>query len=326
MSRPLRIQYPDAWYHLMNRGRRREEIYIDKGDYIAFIELLHEASEVFNVCIAAYCLMSNHYHLLIQTPDGNLSRCMRHINGVYTQRFNRRHGHDGPLFRGRYRSILIDQDSYLLELIRYIHRNPFESGLEKAFGQYPWSSHKGYISNAKKWDWLHKDFILSMFSKDKNTGIRLYKEFVLKESSEDITRVLGRIRVPPVLGDDRFMKWVKETFFNKKYDKEVPQSKSLAPSVEEIRSAVCKFYGIDEKELLGYKRGVANEPRKIAIYLARRLSRDSLDEIAKAFNVGAYSSVSSVVNRTGSQLQTDSRLKKSYQQIYSSLTMRQAKT
>ncbi len=114
MSRPLRIQYPDAWYHLMNRGRRREEIYIDKGDYIAFIELLHEASEVFNVCIAAYCLMSNHYHLLIQTPDGNLSRCMRHINGVYTQRFNRRHGHDGPLFRGRYRSILIDQDSYLL--------------------------------------------------------------------------------------------------------------------------------------------------------------------------------------------------------------------
>jgi putative transposase len=94
MSRPLRIQYPDAWYHLMNRGRRREDIYIDKGDYIAFIELLHEASEVFNVCIAAYCLMSNHYHLLVQTPDSNLSRCMGHINGVYTQRFNRRHGHD----------------------------------------------------------------------------------------------------------------------------------------------------------------------------------------------------------------------------------------
>jgi putative transposase len=165
-----------------------------------------------------------------------------------------------------------------------------------------------------------------MFSKDKNTGIRLYKEFVLKKSSEDITRVLGRIRVPPVLGDERFMKWVKGAFFNKKYDKEVPQSKLLAPSVQEIRSAVSKFYGIDEKELLGYKRGVANEPLKIAIYLARRLSRDSLDEIAKAFNVGAYSSVSSVVSRTGSQLQTDSRLKKSHLQIYSSLTMRQAKT
>ena len=118
MSRPLRIQYPDAWYHLMNRGRRREEIYTDKHDYMGFIELLQEATEMFNVCISAYCLMPNHYHLLIQTPDANLSRCMRHINGVYTQRFNRRHGHDGPLFRGRYKSILIDQDSYLLELIR----------------------------------------------------------------------------------------------------------------------------------------------------------------------------------------------------------------
>ena len=326
MFRPLRIQYPDAWYHLMNRGRRREEIYTDKHDYMGFIDLLQEVSEIFNVSIAAYCLMSNHYHLLIQTPDANLSRFMRHINGVYTQRFNLRHGHDGPLFRGRYKSILIDQDSYLLELIRYIHRNPFESGLEKAFGQYLWSSHKGYLSNAGKWDWLHKEFILSIFSKDRNLGIKLYKEFVLKENSEDIARILGRIRVPPVLGDERFMKTVKERFFNKKTDKEVPQSKSLAPSLAEIRSAVCKSYGIDEKALLASKRGVANEPRKMAIYLARRISSESLDEIAKAFNVGTYSSVSSVVNRTGSQLRTESRLKKSYQQIYASLNMSQAKT
>ena len=326
MSRPLRIQYPDAWYHLMNRGRRREEIYTDKHDYMGFIELLKEATEMFNVCVSAYCLMSNHYHLLIQTPDANLSRCMRHINGVYTQRFNRRHGHDGPLFRGRYKSILIDQDSYLLELIRYIHRNPFESGLEKAFGQYPWSSHKGYLSNAKKWDWLHKEFILSIFSKDRNSGIKRYKEFVLKGNSEDIAGIFGRIRVPSVLGDERFIKRVKERFFNAKTDKEVPQSKSLAPSFAEIRSAVCKFYRIDEKEILVSKRGVANEPRKIAIHLARRISRESLDEIAKAFNVGAYSSVSSVVNRTDSQLRTESRLKKSYQQIYASLNMSQAKT
>jgi len=98
--------------------------------------------------------------------------------------------------QGRYRSILIDQDSYLLDLIRYIHRNPFESGIEKDFGQYPWSSLKGYISNAKKSDWLHKNFILSMFSKDKNTGIRLYKKFVLKESSEDIIRVLDPYMTP----------------------------------------------------------------------------------------------------------------------------------
>ena len=122
------------------------------------------------------------------------------------------------------------------------------------------------------------------------------------------------------------MTWVKEKFFNRKIEKEVPQSKSLAPSIEEIIGAVCTFYGIDERELLGYKRGVANEPRKMAIYLARRLSRESLAEIAKAFNMRAYSSVSSVVNRTGSQIQADSRVKKAYREIYSFLMMRQAKT
>lgn len=326
MSRPLRIQYPDAWYHLMNRGRRREEVYSDASDYLSFIGLLCDASETFNVRIAAYCLMNNHYHLLVQTPDGNLSRFMRHVNGVYTQNFNKRHGLDGPIFRGRYKSILIDQDSYLLELVRYIHRNPFDSGLESVFGQYPWSSHKGYVSNSKKWKWLYKDFILSFFSKDRNTGIRLYKEFVLKDSPKAITRIFEKVRIPPILGDDRFIQWVKENFFDQKYDKEVPQSKALAPSVEEIRSAICKFYGIDQKELSESRRGVANKPRKMAIYLSRRLSRESLNTIADAFNMGAYSSVSSVVNRTGRQLQRDPRLKKIYQEIYSLLTMSQAKT
>ena len=123
MSRPLRIEYPDAWYHVMNRGRRSEEIFLGKEDYKTFIELLEESVELWNVRVSAYCLMTNHYHLLIQTPEANLSRCMRHINGVYTQRFNKRHHLDGQLFRGRYKSMLVDADSYLLQLVRYIHRS-----------------------------------------------------------------------------------------------------------------------------------------------------------------------------------------------------------
>ena len=129
MARPLRIEYPGAWYHVMNRGRRSEEIFYQRDDYEAFVELLRESSEMWNIRVAAYCLMTNHYHLLVQTPDANLSRSMRHLNGVYTQRYNRRHGCDGQLFRGRYKSILIDADAYLLELVRYIHRNPLDSGL-----------------------------------------------------------------------------------------------------------------------------------------------------------------------------------------------------
>jgi putative transposase len=125
----------------MNRGRRGEKIFEDKDDYTAFIALLKEIVETYNVRISAYSLMQNHYHLLVQTPDGNISRSMRHLNGVYTQRFNRTHHYDGQLFRGRYKSILVEGDSYLLELVRYIHRNPLEAGLVGITGQEQGQNH-----------------------------------------------------------------------------------------------------------------------------------------------------------------------------------------
>ena len=189
MSRPLRIQYPEAWYHVMNRGRRGEAVFLGKKDYIGFIDLLKEAVDLWNLRISAYCLLENHYHLLVQTPDANLSRCMRHIDGVYTQRFNRAHHRDGPLFRGRYKSILIDADSYLMELTRYIHRNPIEAGTVKRMEKYPWSSHHGYLSDSKKWDWLYKDFLLSMFSDNRMEAVKRYKEFVDSDSPDEINEI-----------------------------------------------------------------------------------------------------------------------------------------
>jgi REP element-mobilizing transposase RayT len=154
MYRPLRIEYPDAWYHVMNRGRRAESRFPSTEDYDRFVELVKESSEMWKVRIAACCLMPNHYHLLIQTPDANLSRFMCHVNGVYAERFNRFHRCDGHLFRGRFKSILGDEDAYLLQLVRCVHRNPPEAGLVDKLDRYEWSSHKGYISLAKKWDWL----------------------------------------------------------------------------------------------------------------------------------------------------------------------------
>ena len=146
MSRPLRIEYPGAWYHVMNHGRRAEKIFVNKEDCEAFIELLIESAEMWNVRIAAYCLLSNHYHILLQTPDANLSRLMRHVDGVYTQYFNRVHQSEGQLFRGRYKSILVDAESYLLQLVRYIHKNPLNAGLVNELWKYTWSSHRGYLS------------------------------------------------------------------------------------------------------------------------------------------------------------------------------------
>ena len=129
MARPLRIEFAGALYHVTSRGDRREDIYLDDGDRQLFLEVLEAVCERFNWEVHAYCLMSNHYHLLVETPDGNLSRGMRHLNGVYTQRFNRRHKKVGHVFQGRYKAILVQKENYLLELSRYIVLNPVRAGM-----------------------------------------------------------------------------------------------------------------------------------------------------------------------------------------------------
>ena len=136
MSRPLIIEYPGAWYHVMNRGRRGEDVFSDREDFGNFLTVLQEAALMFKARVAAYCLMPNHYHFLLQTPAGNLSRVMRHINGVYTQRYNRRWNTDGQLFRGRFKSILAEEDVYLLQLLSYIHKNPILANLVKNIQEY----------------------------------------------------------------------------------------------------------------------------------------------------------------------------------------------
>ena len=118
MARPLRIEFPGAWYHVMNRGRRGENIFSGKQDHEAFLAVLSACSEMFDLKVGAYCLMSSHYHLLVQTPAGNLSRAIRHLNGVYTQRYNRRRDIDGQLFRGRYKSVLVEEDSVTADIKR----------------------------------------------------------------------------------------------------------------------------------------------------------------------------------------------------------------
>ncbi len=146
MSRPLRIDYPGAWHHVMNRSRKGTILYHDEEDFLLFLSLVRETSAMYHMNVSSYCLMSNHYHLLVQTEEGNLTRCMRHINGIYTQKYNIRHKCDGTLFRGRYKSVLVQADSYLLELVRYIHMNPVKADLVDTPDTYKWSSHIGYTS------------------------------------------------------------------------------------------------------------------------------------------------------------------------------------
>ena len=165
----------------MNRGRRGEAIFQSKDDYTRFMGLFYEAMELFSLRISAYCLMPNHYHLLVQTPDANLSRCVRHMNGIYTPRFNAKNGYDGPLFRGRYKAILVGEEGYLLQLLRYIHKKPVQTGIVDKPELIKWSSHQSYLSMAKKWNWLHKKAILAMFADDSEKRLQLYRSFMAND-------------------------------------------------------------------------------------------------------------------------------------------------
>lgn len=310
MSRPLRIQFPDAWYHVMNRGRRAEKIFHDKDDYQIFIDLLKETIEMWNIRVSAFCLLPNHYHLLVQTPDANLSRSMRHINGVYTQRYNSKHRCDGQLFRGRYKSIVVSQDSYLLQLVRYIHKNPEKAGIVDKIDSYPWSSHKGYVSIAKKWDWINKVFILKMLSKNKNQWITRYRQLIRTDQDNDISSVIDGKKRPSILGPQSFIDYVKSNYYNPELSAEIPQQKDLRPDIEFIIKKVCGFYKVRKDELYKTRRGIFNEPRNVAIYLIRLLRQDTLVEISQYFKIKKYSTTSSAVERIKELLKTDKKLEK----------------
>lgn len=178
MTRPLRIEFAGALYHVTSRGNGQADIYLDDEDRNIYLDVLREACERFNWVVHAYCLMSNHYHLLIETPDSNLSKGMRQLNGVYTQRFNRKHNRVGHVFQGRYKAILVQKDSYLLELARYIVLNPVRAQIVRSAKDWPWSSYRATAGFIKAEKWLTVNWILADFSRRKAEAVKLYRAFV----------------------------------------------------------------------------------------------------------------------------------------------------
>lgn len=178
MSRPLRLEFSGALYHVTARGDRREDIYDDDEDREAFLAVLENVANRFNWLIHAYCLMSNHYHLLIETPDGNLSKGMRQLNGVYTQYSNRSHQRVGHLFQGRYKGILVEKESYLLEVARYIVLNPVRAAMVRSAGDWPWSSYRATAGRSTRPGWLATDWILSAFAARTLDAQMAYRQFV----------------------------------------------------------------------------------------------------------------------------------------------------
>ena len=234
MARPLRIEYTSAVYHITSRGNARERIYLDDEDYGRFLDCLCAVVKRFNWILHAYCLMSNHYHLLIETPEGNLSRGMRQLNGIYTQQFNRRHNRVGHAFQGRYKAILVDKDNYLLELSRYIVLNPVRAGMVKGPREWQWSSYKETTGYGKGISCLTKDWILIQFGRKREESETRYKEFVREgiKAESPWKEVRGQL----YLGDENFINRIKKLIRSKETLKEIPriQRYITKPSLEDI--------------------------------------------------------------------------------------------
>ena len=273
MSRPLRIQYPGAIYHITSRGNGGNKIFEDKKDYLMFLEELKEVIEDYNWISYAYCLMPNHYHLFIKTLDPNLSIGMRQLNGNYTQKYNIRHKKFGHIFQGRFKSILVEDNSYQGNLIRYITFNPVKAKIAKSITSWPWSSHKEIMGLTKKSGCVHPNETFSFFHKNKEIAKKEYIKFINEKTKEDNT--WKDLQSGSILGSLQFARDTINKYGNKK-SKENTKKERFAgrPSLEEI------FKNIKEKH-----------QRNILIYKSFKEYGYTQTEIAKHLNLH-YSTIS----------------------------------
>lgn len=229
MARPLRLEFPGAIYHITSRGDRQEAIYEGDVDRLQWLDILSKVCERYNWRVHAYCLMDNHYHIVIKTADGNLSKGMRQLNGVYTQYFNRQHNRVGHVYQGRYKAILVEKDSYLLELSRYVVLNPVRAGLTKTMDEWHWSSYLVTIGKLPPPTWLEVEWLLSQFSLQRNRARGRYIDFVREG-----------IGLPPVWDDLRHQIFLGNEDFINKHQKMIRKKKDLDDIPALQKSAVPK--------------------------------------------------------------------------------------
>ena len=320
MSRPLRIEFEGAWYHVMNRGRARQDVFADDTDHETFLETVGEAVERFGAEIHAYCLMPNHYHLLVRTPRGNLGRVMRHIDGLYTQRYNRRHGVDGPLFRGRYRAILVEADAYLLSVSRYIHRNPTD-GVQPLVDEpdaWPWSSFPAFVGQIAPPVWLSTGPTLEMLGTQNRSAA--YRRFVQTPPEEELMAFYANQRATPILGD--------ESFRERMLGRVPPTADVTRPPEHPLRTpeavvaTVAGVFGVESDQLLARgtgRSGAAAVARQMAMLLCRDRAGLTLREVGQRFGDIHYSAVHQNICRLKERLGKNADLSDAYKAVLSRL-------
>lgn len=311
MGRPLRIQYPGALYHITSRGNEKKKIYLDDTDRIKFLEILREYHVRYGILIHSYVLMDNHYHLILETPKGNLLKVMHGINGGYTGYFNRKYKRAGHLFQGRYKGILVDKDNYLVQLGRYVHLNPVRAAIVGRPEQYKWSSYPGYIGKEKEYQWVEYSWMLSKFGSNTKRAREKYREYVEEGLKKEIETPLKNLHGQIILGEDKFMEIIKRMLKGKDLSHEIIERKRLMAQVlpEEVIKKVAKTFGT-KKEMIQERGRKYNIARKAAIYFTQRYSVLSNEEIGKLFGGIHFSAVSKASDRLKKEMAGDKKLSK----------------
>lgn len=286
MPRQPRIEYSGAIYHITTRGDNKENIFIDEKDRWNFLSILKDITKKYNWLNYCYCLMNNHYHLLIKTPDANLSKGMKQLNGIYTQRFNKKHNRVGHVFQGRYNAKLVQKENYLMVLIRYIMLNPVRAGLINSPEKWKWSSYNEIIENYGKSNFIAKDFILSQFSSKKNEAIDLFKKFICSAIKED--KLLDKFRKKSIVGDNYFVERIKKML----NDEEKNMEKT---------SKNPKFTNRPKLDVI-FEKNTKKEKRNKLIFTANFDYGYSQAEISRYLGVH-YSTISKIINQIENQIE-----------------------
>jgi putative transposase len=313
MARPLRILYEDAFYHVTARGNERKRIFLSQSDYETFLRYLKEALQKYGAILHAFVLMPNHYHLIIQTPKANLNLLMHSLNSAYTTYFNLKGKRVGHLFQGRYKALLVDADSYLLELSRYIHLNPVRAGISESPESYRWSSYRAYAL-PKEETIVSRDLLWGMLGREGKKGAQAYRKFVESASKEKHGSPFERVYGGLILGGEAFVKdvlhRVKEQGLQSKEISHGRALKAGALGMNEIIDFICDAFKISKEQ------AVSDSPYKgYGVYLARRHTVFSNAEIGRYFGGISYSAVTKIGTRIKERMKGDVNLREAIESL-----------
>ena len=325
MARPLRIQYEGALYHITCRGNEQRDIFRDDDDRREFLSILEKSLAIYSVKLFAYVLMRNHFHLLAETPLGNLAEFMRHFNITYTGYFNRKHRRVGHLYQGRYKGILVDKEEYLSVLSRYVHLNPVRvrpvakqpiDKREKYLSTYSWSSLPGYLDNKKRTGFVDYSLVLAEYGGETDQARTEYRKQLYRDLSDGIDMTDGMV-VSTIVGNERFVTWVRETFLKEEKRREQPSAAMIHRlcSRDAILTSVEKETGKD----IGAIKKDKGDLRRITMELLYRYGRLKGPEIGTIFGID-YSSVSQERKRLRERIAKDPELGRFFTRFEKSLS------